>query len=118
MRTPVLITALAVAGTLALPVFADSLDRSVVERPLAAKRQDLVACFDAALARNPHAKTGRIVTRYRIARDGKVEHARVTENDFDDAAFAGCVAAVFRSVRYEPMPKTIDIVYPLQFTVD
>jgi hypothetical protein len=73
-------------------------------------------CYDQALAQDSELK-GRVTIKVRVATNGSVCAADVTDNDMGTDSVARCVAATFRNSRSLPTPKggCVDVKVPLSF---
>jgi hypothetical protein len=75
-------------------------------------------CYERGLARNP-ALTGRVATRFRIDREGKVAEAADQGSDLPDPDVVACVTRAFTTLAFpKPEDATVTVVYPIQFIPD
>ncbi len=92
-----------------------ALEQYEIEREVNDKNDDLVACYEAAMKRNPKLKKGKIVTRYMVEKSGKVSSARVIRNELGDRKLGSCVRKVFLTLDYGEQPQQTRVTYPLDF---
>jgi hypothetical protein len=72
-------------------------------------------CYERGLVRRPDL-SGRVVTRFVIARDGGVAVAADGGSDLPDAAVVDCVVRAFGGLSFpEPAGGTVAVVYPIAF---
>lgn len=105
--------ALAVALTTATTAMA--LEQEAIEQEVNKKQDELISCYDNAVTRNPDLKKGKIVTRFHVSKNGKVDKAAVMRNDLGDKQLAECVRQVFLTLDYGAQEKPTNVTYPLDF---
>ena len=74
------------------------------------------ACYDSALRTNP-SLTGRVVTKFVIARDGSVSMASDGGSDLPSQEVVSCIVRNFQSLSF-PTPEggIVTVTYPLMMT--
>lgn len=94
-----------------------SLSRDVIQRVIRRHINEVRACYDRALARDP-SLSGRVLVRFTIDASGAVSSAEVQDSDLGDASVEACIQAAARRWRFpEPAGGGIVIVtYPFVFT--
>jgi len=102
-----------VTTTLVVSTAMAAMTQPEIDRGVQAANDELGACYDAAVERNEDLKTGRMVIRYVVNTDGKVEQARVVRNDLGDRKLASCMRDVFLSLDYGPIDQETVVSYPL-----
>ncbi len=94
---------------------ASALEREVIEREVNAKQEELSSCYEDAVDRNPDLRKGKIVTRYRVTKEGKVDRAKIIRNDLRDQKLGECVRKVFLTLDYGEQERPSNVTYPLSF---
>ncbi|MEZ4447665.1 MAG: AgmX/PglI C-terminal domain-containing protein [Polyangiaceae bacterium] len=111
-KRPALLGAVLTTSLLASTAFG-ALTKPEIERGVNAKSESLLACYDAAVDRNPKLPTGRVVVKFSIETDGKVSQAKVVRNDLRDAELARCMQGVFMKLDYGRIDERMVVEYPL-----
>lgn len=70
---------------------ASSIDKEPIRRVIRAHLDQVRACYEAGLARDP-SLDGRVVIRFTIDRDGTVGESEVTSTTLTDPAVGECIA--------------------------
>lgn len=81
-----------------LPMVKECYENALLTQPQLAEQHlgEVKQCYEAELERNPQL-AGRVVIRFTIGSDGKVQDSRVAESSLKDAACESCIAeAVLR----------------------
>jgi Ca-activated chloride channel homolog len=96
-----------------------SLDKRVIAEPIHAHLAEVRACYVRALDYDPKL-AGRLVVRFDISVEGRVETIEVVEDGLADACVGRCVIAVARERwRWSGRPgdpaKGVTITYPFSF---
>jgi hypothetical protein len=82
---------------------------------LAAKAALARGCYERALRQNPTLQ-GRMRVSLRVAPNGSVCNANVTQNELGDAGVASCVSQIFRSATFAaPQGGCVEAAVPLRF---
>jgi hypothetical protein len=105
----------ALLAALTITATASALDQEVIERPVNEKQGELESCYEAAKAKNPKLRKGKIVTRYLIDTDGKVPEAKTIRNELADKELGECVRKVFLSLEYGEQEEKTRVTFPLTF---
>jgi hypothetical protein len=92
-----------------------ALEREVIEAKVDEKTDELSSCYETAVDRNPDLKTGKIVTRYHVTKEGDVDQAKITRNDLGDKQLGECVRQVFLTLDYGEQERPTNVTYPLTF---
>jgi hypothetical protein len=83
---------------------------------LAAKAGLARGCYERALRQNPTLQ-GRMRVTVRVAPNGSVCNANVTQNELGDAGVASCVSQIFRSATFAaPQVGCVEAAVPLRFS--
>ncbi|MBI2894075.1 MAG: PQQ-binding-like beta-propeller repeat protein [Deltaproteobacteria bacterium] len=93
-----------------------SLASEVIRRVVRQNVNQVRACYEQALQRSP-GLTGRVVVRFVIGTDGRVQSSEVSESSLDSGAAERCVAAVVHDLVF-PTAEGGDVVvvnYPFVF---
>ena len=87
-----------------------------VENALAFRAKQAHRCYDMALTQDPELK-GHVSITVRVAQNGQVCAANITDNDMGTASVANCVLNMFRSAGHFPPPKggCVDAKVPISF---
>ncbi len=83
-----------------------------LEETIRARRGDIQACYESALARDAH--EGRLDARLVVAPDGSVSQTDVCSSVGDDA-FVACVRGVLATLSFEPRERRTVITFPFVF---
>jgi hypothetical protein len=75
---------------------------------------ELRACYSASLSRDPQA-AGSTLMRFVIAKDGSVHDVCVEQSSLEDNQALACMVAEYQRLVFEPVGRTITVVYPLVF---
>lgn len=89
-----------------------------VKKALVARKDDVKACYHALLEKNKKA-SGKVVLRFTVGLDGKVEEVVTMDTTTLPDETAKCIADVVRSVQF-PLPEggKATITYPWEFTAE
>lgn len=93
------------------------IDMSEVHRVIFTKREQVKACYDSALRRNPEL-TGKLKLGWVVALNGKAKGVIARETSLSDGAFVGCIKTRLQTWQF-PKPKNgeVFITYPFEFDV-
>lgn len=93
------------------------IDMSEVHRVIFTKREQVKACYDSALRRNPELN-GKLQLGWVVALNGKAKGVIARESSLRDGAFVGCVKTRLQTWQF-PKPKNgeVYITYPFEFDV-
>lgn len=93
-----------------------TLDKSEIRDVVRAHIEEVKACYDAGLQRDPEL-AGSIVVGFEIAASGAVSGASIAESTLADAEVGACIAAAVRTWKF-PAPKggSVKVQYPFKFT--
>jgi hypothetical protein len=73
----------------------------------------MLLCYERALAREPSLH-GRIVTRFVIGLDGRVQRTMIDSNSLPDCEVVSCIESVFAGLTFDaPHGGQVTVVYPL-----
>jgi hypothetical protein len=94
----------------------EQLDRARVREVVRSKKDELRACYDAGLAKDP-ALAGELSVRFTIDASGEVSDSMIAgDPPFPDASVARCVEAVIEASRFpSPSEGSMTITYPFNF---
>jgi hypothetical protein len=71
-------------------------------------------CYEKALTRDPNLH-GRLVTRFVIGLDGRVQHADVASNSLPDCDAVSCIEGIYAQLHFDaPQGGSVTVVYPLR----
>jgi hypothetical protein len=101
--------------TLTFATTAFALGREAIEAEVNTKQDELSSCYENAVTRNPDLKKGKIITRYHVTKEGKVDSAKILRNDLRDNQLGECVRQVFLTLDYGELEKPTNVTYPLDF---
>lgn len=89
-----------------------------VKKALVARKADVKACYHALLEKNKKA-SGKVVLRFTVGLDGKVEEVVTMDATTLPDETAKCIADVVRSIQF-PAPEggKASITYPWEFTAE
>lgn len=89
-----------------------------VKKALVARKDDVKACYHALLEKNKKA-SGKVVLRFTVGLDGKVEEVVTMDGTSLPDETAKCIADVVRSIQF-PIPEggKATITYPWEFTAE
>ncbi len=92
------------------------LDREAVRRAVAARRNEIRACYDKALLVKPKLK-GNLVLKWYISPTGPVSTAQVENSEFNFPQLENCVLSVIKSIVFPKAPngQPTTVVYPFKF---
>jgi hypothetical protein len=94
------------------------LDKELIRRAVRSQSQAFRFCYERELQHKPEL-SGRVVTRFTIAPNGRVVAAMTEASSMNDAVVDACVADVFRRLEMPKMPPGMSgvaiVTYPLAF---
>ena len=93
----------------------DELDRAAIKRIVEARRGAFRACYQRVLDRKP-GLGGKVVTRFVIGSDGRVQRATISENGLHDDDVGDCVTRNLMSLQFPPKPPGGIVIYPFVFS--
>jgi hypothetical protein len=95
-----------------------NLDPAVVQRIVRQNFGRFRLCYEQGLVGNP-ALTGRVSTKFIIARDGSVATSQLGDSDMPDAKVSSCIVRSFSGLTFPSHEgSVIQVTYPLVFTPD
>ncbi len=95
-----------------------NLDPAVIQRIVRQNFGRFRLCYEQGLRGNP-ALTGRVSTKFVIARDGSVSTTALGDSDIPDANVSACVVRSFSGLSFPTHEgPVIQVTYPLVFTPD
>ena len=94
------------------------LDPAVIQRIVRQNFGRFRMCYETGLRGNP-ALTGRVSTKFIIARDGSVSTTALGDSDMPDASVSACVVRSFSGLSFPTHEgPVVQVTYPLVFTPD
>jgi hypothetical protein len=95
-----------------------SLDPAVIQRIVRQNFGRFRLCYEQGLVGNP-ALTGRVSTKFVIARDGSVSTSALGDSDIPDSRVSACVVRSFSGLSFPTHEgPVLQVTYPLVFTPD
>ncbi len=93
-----------------------SIDKDIIRRIVRAHANEVRACYEKGLSRDPNL-SGRVSVRFVIGAKGKVSEAEVDTSTLKDGAVAKCVAKAVESWKFPKPPGGGDVTirYPFVF---
>lgn len=89
-----------------------------VKKALVARKEDVKACYHALLEKNKKA-SGKVVIRFTIGEDGKVEETVILNETTLPNETAQCIADVVKGTEFpKPTGGKARITYPWEFTAE
>jgi hypothetical protein len=106
------------AFTIPAPEVHGPIDKDLIRRAVRSQSQAFRFCYERELQHKPEL-SGRVVTRFTIASNGRIVAAMTESSTMNDAAVDACVADVFRRLEMPKMPPGMSgvaiVTYPLAF---
>jgi TonB family protein len=97
-------------------VVSEGLDRDIIRRIVSAHINEVAACYNDGLTRDPDLR-GRISVEFIIGVDGTVDKSEVKESTLADAAVGTCVITAMKRWKF-PRPaggNSVSVLYPFVF---
>lgn len=95
-----------------------TLDKDAIRQAMLAHKGHVKACYDAQLKGNPSLK-GRLMVRFVIGTDGRVQKSEVSSSTLSAPAVEGCVAKAVGAIVFpKPTGGSVVVNYPLVFSPD
>jgi hypothetical protein len=89
----------------------DCVESEEVQRVLAARKQNFLACYAEAVARDPMLR-GTVTLAFVIPPSGKVDHVDIARSDLDNDALHACITDVAAGLEFEQescsLPRDIE----------
>jgi len=90
--------------------------RNALRKALRSRRKNVKQCYHESLKLIGHGLSGRLLLRFRLKADGRVETVSSTQNTTGSPTLERCILAVMRAVRFPAPPSgTSEFVYPISF---
>jgi hypothetical protein len=97
------------------PTPAPRIDKMQVEYVLVSHKEEIRACYEAALRRN-HRASGVVKIQWVIDLRGRVRDPRVVRSEIEDAALSTCLSARIMGWTFpRPVNGPVSFEYPFQF---
>jgi TonB family protein len=92
------------------------LDRDTVRRIIQSYRSQVRACYDRALVSSPNLQ-GRVVYRWKILSDGRVDDTSIQKATLDSANLKSCVLEVIQRMQFPKSTRGLSttVIYPFVF---
>ena len=89
--------------------------RDMIRKKVLGYLPELEAAYSAAIRRNPTLK-GKLIVRFRIDPNGKIQRADLVESSFQDGVFIATVLEKIRHWAFDPPAgHTVEVLYPFVF---
>ena len=96
-----------------VPVISDHLPAETIQRVVRDNLGRFRGCYVEGLARDPKL-TGRVSTKFAIARDGTVATVADAGSELPDASVVACIQRAFSSLEFPASPSgVVTVTYPL-----